>query len=957
MNVPPKSQWTVTAGSGDPSAASDDSYSTQWVAEPGTEPRLCIDLGQAATLAGLEVYWGLHGAEVYGFESSMDGQAWTPLCATRHGEGGQNVFAFPPVEARYVRWAPVDVPPEQPLEIVEINLYGPGEAATVLEPGRIAALGSGPVRLPAGESITVDLGYTRSPLGVLVQWGEDFGTDFSVHLSDDGKSFREVGRILQSNGDCDNFYWRTTTARFLRFTVLQATRPDGAIIEELKLRILNKDRMPIGHLERAAQAGRGDLYPQSLLNRQLYWTVLGEIDADEEALFDEFGNLEPRRCGPQFTPLLRLAGELHGAPASPGISHSLAEGSLPIPTVTWSAGAVVVQATALAIDGAALAEYLVTNRSDAPQQGALALALRPVQINPYWQHGGHAAISAISTDSMSVWVNDRPFAAFSREPDCVAITDFNEGDVVKLIEHGPRKTAFSARSASGLVSGAWEFAFDLAPGETASVLVSAPLRDGSPPEAEVDFAALRARAIATWRNKLGPRKITVGDPAIGDTVEAQIGLILANATRHAFKPGPRNYDRTWIRDGSSQALALAWAGLVEDAKRYVLWYAARIYANGLVPPILNPNGTVNQGYGSDIEFDAQGEFVAIAADTYRLCRDRTFLEAIFEPAVRATRYCEELVARTNEQHGPETRFFGLLAPSISHEGYNKPAYSYWDDFFALAAWRNLAYLAAEIGDAAVAAEAEAKGREFAANLARSMRLTAEHDGKGLVPASADRDDVDPASTSIAFEPLRVDDVLPADLVQPTYDRYSAHLDEVRAPDFKGAITPYEIRNLNAFVALGRYDDAFRLLEDALSWQRPPGWRAWAEVVWGELRAADYIGDMPHTWIGAEFATAIRRMLLRENGGTLELFRAVPDAWWAGEGIALRELPTAFGTANLTAWREGERVTVELSLSGPAPERVVVRYPGAKRAEADGRECVIEGDWVIAGGFGTLAISL
>jgi hypothetical protein len=35
--------------------------------------------------------------------------------------------------------------------------------------------------------------------------------------------------------------------------------------------------------------------------------------------------------------------------------------------------------------------------------------------------------------------------------------------------------------------------------------------------------------------------------------------------------------------------------------------------------------------------------------------------------------------------------------------------------------------------------------------------------------------------------------------------------------------------------------------------------------------------MPQTGIGAEFATTIRRMLLRANGGCLELFRAVPDA--------------------------------------------------------------------------------
>ena len=127
----------------------------------------------------------------------------------------------------------------------------------------------------------------------------------------------------------------------------------------------------------------------------------------------------------------------------------------------------------------------------------------------------------------------------------------------------------------------------------------------------------------------------MGDSEVSDTVEAQTALILVNATLSAFKPGPRNYDRVWIRDGSSQALALLWAGLAEEAKTYVLWYSKRIYENGLVPPILNIDGTINRGYGSDIEFDAQGEFVGIVADIFRISRDRAFLQAICEPAVRA----------------------------------------------------------------------------------------------------------------------------------------------------------------------------------------------------------------------------------------------------------------------------------------------------------------------------------
>jgi hypothetical protein len=955
MSIPKKDRWKATASSGHPRLAIDDRYATTWKSKPAKKPWLKIDLGKAATLAGLEVYWGLDPPVTYVFKSSLDGKRWTDLCRTGHGEGGQDVFAFPPVKARFVRWTCDDPQAERGKEIVEVNLYDPADAASVTEEGRVAALGHAPVKLPKGESITVDFGYVRSPLGAFIEWGAAYGIDFSVYLSDDGKGFREVGRILTGNGGSDNFWWRSTTSRYFRLTVHETSEPEGAVVNELKLRILNKDRMPIGQLERAAAAGRGDLYPQSLLGRQVYWTALGEFDQPDQALFDEYGNLEPRRGSPQITPLIRLGHALHGAPASASISQSLAEGSLPIPTVEWSAGDIEIRSTALAHEGLAVVEHRVTNRSAGVRKGALALAVRPVQIDPYWQHGGHAAINSIAVDGREVSVNDRPYAAFSCEPDSVAVADFDNGDIVRLIEKGPGKTAPGLRSDSGLLSAACEFAFSLEPRASLAVVVSSTMRDGVEPRTEATFDALRDTVARDWRAKIGPRKITVGDPEVTETVEAQTAFILVNSTEFTFKPGPRNYDRTWIRDGSAQALALLWAGLVDEAKAYIVWYAKRIYKNGMVPPILNVDGTVNRGYGSDIEFDAQGEFVGSAAAVYRISRDRAFLGAIFEPVVRATRFIEELCARTDAKHGPETRFHGLLAPSISHEGYSKPSYSYWDDYFALSAWRDCEFLAHEIGDETVAAHANAKGREFAANLTRSIRMTAEKIKTGLIPASADRDDVDPTATSIAFEPCRVEDALPPELVAATYDRAAARVKDISSPEFKANYSPYDLRNLNAFVSLGRDDDAFRLLSVMLACRRPRGWRGWAEVVWSDMRAPEYIGDMPHTWIGAEFSCAVRRMLLRENGPTLELFRAVPDGWWAGEGIMLKDLPTAFGLANVIAKRRGSRATIELGLTGPSPERVTARYPGAQRAFADGAPCAIDGDIVSAPPFSCMTI--
>jgi len=955
MNVPPKALWKATASDGDPRLAIDDRYATTWVSGLSERPWLEIDLGAVATLGGMEVYWGHRAATAYEVAGSVDGGSWVHLCGTRHGEGGQEVFGFPPTPARFVRWSSENPERRPGPEIVEINLYDPAEAVSTLEQGRIAALGHAPVRLADGESVTVDFGYVRTPVGALVEWGKTYGADFSVYLSDDGEDFREVGRIETGEGLTDSFWWPSATSRYLRLTVHAASAPEGAIVNELKLRILDRDRMPIGQLERAARAGRGDLYPQSLLGRQVYWTALGEFGQTEEALFDEYGNLEPRRGAAQITPLLRVEGRLRGAPASEEIRCSLEGGSLPIPSVVWCMQGLELRATALAHAGQALAEYRIVNLGRAPREGALVLAVRPVQINPYWQHGGHALVDAIGVERRQVLINDQVHSAFSRDPDVVTVADFDNGDVVRLIENGPRATDRSLRSESGLLSAALEFAFSLPPGASAAVVVSSSLREGVAPDADAAFSLIRKTVADDWRRKIGPRRITVGDLEVTETVEAQIALILVNATGSAFKPGPRNYDRVWIRDGSAQALALLWAGLVEEAKAFVVWYSKRIYENGMAPPILDEDGAINRGYGSDIEFDAQGEFVCIAAEAYRITKDRAFLAAVFEPVVRATRFLDELCRRTNALHGRESQFYGLLPPSISHEGYGEPAYSYWDDFFALSAWRNCEYLAVEAGEEEIAAHAKAKGQEFASNLARSLRMTSSLMGKGLIAASADRGDVDPTSTSIAFEPCRVEDVLPPLFLQATYDLCAACLRPIGAPDFKGRFVPYAIRNLNAFVSLGRLDDAFQLLAVALDCRRPASWRHWAEVVWSPARTPEYIGDMPHTWVGAEFATAIRRMLLREDGGALQLFRATPEAWWEGEGIRLHELPTAFGAVNVRARRSGSGATVELDVRGRAPQRVTIRYRGAKRARADGKPCDIDGDVILSPNFSQLEI--
>jgi hypothetical protein len=121
--------------------------------------------------------------------------------------------------------------------------------------------------------------------------------------------------------------------------------------------------------------------------------------------------------------------------------------------------------------------------------------------------------------------------------------------------------------------------------------------------------------------------------------------------------------------------------------------------------------------------------------------------------------------------------------------------------------------------------------------------------------------------------------------------------------------------------------------------------------WGEPQCRSILATCP-TLDRAKFATAIGGCC--EDGDTLGC-SAVPDSWWEGEGITLHELPTTFGTANLRAQRDQTRATVELALTGPVPERITFRYPGAKQARADGRPCDIHGNVISAPNLNRLVI--
>jgi hypothetical protein len=92
-------------------------------------------------------------------------------------------------------------------------------------------------------------------------------------------------------------------------------------------------------------------------------------------------------------------------------------------------------------------------------------------------------------------------------------------------------------------------------------------------------------------------------------------------------------------------------------------------------------------------------------------------------------------------------------------------------------------------------------------------------------------------------------------------------------------------------------------------RRPLAWNQWPEILWRDPLRADFLGDLPHGWIGSTYVHALRAALVFERAAdrALVLAAGVPAEWLAGgEPVKVAALPTPYGPLDYELWREGPR---------------------------------------------------
>ncbi len=428
--------------------------------------------------------------------------------------------------------------------------------------------------------------------------------------------------------------------------------------------------------------------------------------------------------------------------------------------------------------------------------------------------------------------------------------------------------------------------------------VALPVRGAPPLPTAADFTTAEARAAVHWRDRLD--RVRIEGPAevedVARTLRTSLGHILVNRSGPALQPGPRAYARSWIRDGALTSSALLRLGQDDVVRDFLLWYAPFQFANGKVPCC-----ATERGADPVPENDSDGEFAFAVNELWQYTIDDGTARTLWPHVRRAIDHMEAL--RLSERvpanlAAGRRAYFGMMPPSISHEGYSdQPAYSYWDNFWASIGYRSAQSLAVALGFPDDARRIAFQREEFGADLLASLAASTRRHGLDVLPGAADRGDVDPTSSTMALSPGGLLGTLPDALVRNTFERYWRSFTERRDSGKPwDAYTPYEWRNVGALVRLGQRERALEALAFFQRDRRPTGWNQWAEVVLRDAREPRFLGDMPHGWVASDQIRSVLDLFAYEHEGerSMVLAAGVPLAWFDGVGLTVQELRTPYG---------------------------------------------------------------
>ncbi len=771
------------------------------------------------------------------------------------------------------------------------------------------------------QTVTLDLGKVREFGGAIVDWIPGLeASQYDVRGSVDGRSWKPLRSVVAGAGGTDFLALPDTEARYLRFDLKNG--PNWRYgLREITLKPLDWAATPNGFISSVAALSPRGAFPRAYTGEQPYWTLIGLDGGTEQGLVGEDGAVEVGKGGFSVEPFVRAGGKWISW-ADVSSERSLQDDYLPIPSVQWHHDALELRVTAFVQGTPAqaqlVARYQLRNTGKEARDFSLALAVRPFQVNPPTQFlntvGGISRIEQMAVDGGQVSVNGKPKVFAAQAPDASFVTAFDSGMAVKQLSAAKLPATRQVKDDTGLASGALVYNWHLEPGQTREVAIVVPQTGTAALPAGFDAERAQQQVAQAWRDRLDRVRFTVpaeGQPMV-DTLRTALAHMLISRNGPRLQPGTRSYARSWIRDGAMISEGLLRMGREDVVREYVDWFAPFQFQNGMVPCCVDDRGS-----DPVPENDSHGELIYNIAEYYRYTGDRAFLDAMWPHVLGAFNYMEQLRAseRTEENFMRNPAFYGMMPVSISHEGYSaKPMHSYWDNFWALRGYKDAADIANTLGKADEAPLMAGARDEFRGDLAASLQAAVRQHGIDFLPGSAELGDFDATSTTIALAPGGEQGRLPADLLDNTFQRYWDEFVQRRdgTRPWKD-YTPYEWRNVAAFVRLGWRDRAWDAVSFFFKDRAPQPWNQWAEVVSRTPRKPFFVGDLPHAWVASDFVRSMLDMFAygREVDDSIVLAAGLPTRWFEGQGVSIGDLRTPHGRLGYRLQRNDRQLVLDV----------------------------------------------
>lgn len=913
----------------------DKNRETRWSSQFSDPQWIQIDLGSIQDIYGLILYWEAAYAKEYRIQLSLENTNWHDVYSIEDSDGGSDDIYFGRHEARYIKILGIKRATTWGYSLWEILLKGPkgkiifsASSSDKMNIPEKAMDGNLNTKWDSGKyksaKFEINLNKIQELGGLFIYWDENYAKNYSIQGSIDGKKYRTIYRVSQGKGGIDKIYLEKTSLQFLR---INCRNGSSYGIKEILIKGPDEAATPERLYEVRAEESPKGYYPRWLSKEQVYWTVVGVADDEKEALLSEDGDIEPEKNGFSISPFLYTQGKLITR-EKVKITQVLQDDYLPVSSVKWEYKNFTMTITVFAYgepeDSVIGALYKITNTGNSIVKGKLYLTIRPFQVNPPWQFGGISKINEINNQNSIININGRGRIFSQTRINRFGAINYLDGDIVDSIANGRVPENQSMKDSSGGISAVMEYNFYLNPGMYKYVYIELPLHEKKSLQEGNEITKLN-NTIQSWEEKLNQVEINIPNKDIINTLKANLGYLLINSDGASLQPGSRNYDRAWIRDGAIMGVALLRMGYREEVKNFINWYGSFQLPNGKVPAVINKNIV-----DPTEEFDSQGELIYLIKQYYLYTGDRIFLESKFTNIINSLKFLVELRNRrtTSEYLTPDKRkFYGLLPESISHEGYMPAMHSYWDDFWALKGWEDAIDVARILGKTEIIPWMKEQESALHKSVYDSIKLVMNEKKIDYIPGCAEKGDFDPTSTAMAVMVCDQLENLPQPQLNNTFNKYFTNVQARLQPDWSGSYTPYEVRSVQAYIYMNQKERAHALLSFLMRDRRPLGWKHFAEVVHYPYRLGQYVGDMPHTWIGAEYINAIRSMLVYEKGNTLIVGAGIIEDWLKeGQEILVKELPTELGKVSYTLKKNNNQINMYISGNLKPNSRIIIKSP-------------------------------